>query len=120
MTIGNCSHIESLTIDEGDPDQKVTELEKITIHFGYPLTHATDMEFVHPGGFSYRNFLQAVHDGYAKIYAAEKDPGRAHANSMNRGRSEGPYGIWGHDMGDLFLEGIEETAPGKFQILVGS
>lgn len=46
------------------------------------------------------NAIQAV---YRKIYANQKK-----------------YGVWGHGLGDLYLEKIEETEPGKLAISIGS
>ena len=60
-----------------------------------------------------------MYEGYKKIYAAEEDPGTEDP-VLNRGRSEGPYGIYGHYLEDLILESVVEIAPGKFTLGIGS
>lgn len=102
---------------------QVTELERITIEFDYPLGQATTREFFHQGGFTCYDFFQAVHEGYVKIYAEEEaavgDPGVI-GGMFNRSVSHGPHGIWGHYIDDLFLEGFRETQPGHFKLSIGS
>ncbi len=39
---------------------------------------------------------------------------------LNRKRSNGKYGIWGHDIDDLYLEGATEVKPGEFELAIGS
>lgn len=62
----------------------------------YPLTTPRVVQLVHAdgSGWTQREFVEAVRTAYAEIYASEKDPGRAGGLLLNRGRSEGPYGIW--------------------------
>jgi hypothetical protein len=108
-------------ISDGNP--RVTELERITIEFDYPLSQPTTREFFKQGGFACYDFYQAVYEGYVKIYAEEEaavgDPGHI-PGMFNRAASHGPHGIWGHDLGDLCLEGFQETQPGYFTLGIGS
>jgi len=58
-----------------------------------------------------RNILRFAARDYKKIYDIEDGkvghPGHgAELGLLNRNTSNGPYGIWGHDMGDLFFEAI--------------
>ena len=66
---------------------------------------------VYSCGFTRKDFYNAVRKGYKKIYKKEDNPGRVF---------EGPYGIWGHDLCDLYLEGFTEKKPGYFILSVGS
>jgi len=101
----------------------ITSREKIQITFDYPLSHSVPIEFANPGGFTCWDFFKAVYDGYSQIYAEEEqavgNPGHI-PGMLNRSVSQGPYGIWGHDMEDLFLEGFRETTPGCFDLGMGS
>ena len=102
---------------------QVTELERISITFGYPLSQPTTLEFFNPGGFTCYDFYKAVYEGYVTIYAEEEqavgNPGYI-PGMLNRSVSQGPHGIWGHDMEDLFLEGFREATPGCFVLSMGS
>lgn len=108
-------------ISDGNP--VVTELERITIEFSYPLGQPTVREFFKPGGFTAYDFYRAVYEGYVKIYAEEEaatgDPGMI-PGMLNRAASNGPHGIWGHGLEDLFLEGFREHGPGHFTLGIGS
>ncbi len=95
-----------------------------TLHFivDYPLTIPRTVELTHENGagWTQRQFVTAVRDAYLEIYAAEPDPGRAGGGLVNRGRSEGPYGIWGHDLGDLTLERAVRQEDGTWTLEVTS
>jgi hypothetical protein len=104
-------------------NRQLTHLERIQITFDYPLSQPTTREFFKEGGFTLYDFYQAVYEGYVKIYAEEDgavgDPGLI-PGMLNRATSNGPHGIWGHGIEDLFLEGFRETSPGKFELGMGS
>lgn len=101
----------------------VTERTTIQINFDYPLSRPVCLEFSNPHGFTCYDFFKAVYDGYSKIYreedAQEGDPGMVDG-MFNRNSSEGAYGIWGHYMEDLFLEGFREVEPGVYNLGIGS
>lgn len=101
----------------------VTDLDYITIEFDYPLDRPTSLAFSQHGGFRALDFLRCVFKGYSQIYKEEHeavgDPGHI-PGMFNRAASNGPYGIWGHDMEDLWFEGATETAPGHFTLAIGS
>jgi len=113
------AYIARAEVQSGNADEHLTSSEKIFILFNYPINNPVEFEFTHEGGFTVQDFVNSVLEGYTKIYSAEKDPGRA-GNLCNRGESEGPYGIWGHDLGDLYLEIVTEKEPDHFEMFVGS
>ena len=84
-------------------DEKVTDREEISIQFKYPLSDSVTFDFAHDGGFSLRQFTEVVREGYQRIYADATK-----------------YGVWGHTIGDLYIEGISEDAPGVFTLSMGS
>lgn len=106
-----------------DPDTIVISRDKITITFSYPLERETKLTFTNPGGFSRYDFFRCVYEGYKNIYAQEEavagNPGNI-PGMLNRARSDGPYGIWGHVMEDLFLEGITDKGDGNYELVIGS
>jgi hypothetical protein len=64
-------------------------------------------------GLSLRDIVRCVVGTYRVMYAAEACAVGAEAHAarvgphcLNRGRTDGPFGIWGHDLGDLVLEGF--------------
>ena len=93
-------HVES---GEGATDRRVTKLNAITIEFSYPIDKPTTFSFESQNGFTLREFAACVLGGYRTIY--------------KKARS---YGVWGHCLGDLFIEGIEERSPGVFHLVMGS
>ena len=94
-----------------DADQLITDLQKIKIIFDYPLDRPAIFSFENPNGFSKYDFLKCVYEGYERIYDEEHAVAGNHGNllgMLNRLKSDGPYGIWGHHFEDLILEGFEE------------
>lgn len=106
-----------------NPDTIVVAQDKITITFSYPLERETKLAFTNLGGFSRYEFFRCVYEGYKNIYAQEDavagDPGMI-PGMLNRARSDGPYGIWGHVMSDLFLEGVIDKGDGNYELCMGS
>ncbi len=100
-------------------DEIFTDLPKITIYFNYPLKNPVAFHYESPNGFTYKDFYRCVYEGYTTIYKEEEDPGYV-SGMLNRANSEGPYGIWGHYLGDLCLEGFDEKTPGYYTLSIGS
>ncbi len=92
-----------------NPDEVIIPDEKITIKFTYPLSVEIVREYEQKGGFSRKDLFRHIFEAYKNIYDEEEqqvgDPG-TYKNLYNRKKSEGPYGIWGHQLGDLYLESI--------------
>jgi len=106
-----------------NPDELVTGEKEIEIVFDYPLSQEAVLKFKSENGFTRKDFLVAVRDGYRQIYREEDEvcgetgsvPGL-----LNRDKSNGPHGIWGHVIGDLFFEGYQQVGPAKFTLVIGS
>lgn len=83
--------------------------EQINIKFDYPLNKEVIFNFQKFGGFTLPDLVENIRSGYAKIYKEEEavasDPGNIQG-TLNRAESNGPYGIWGHTIRDLVIEGI--------------
>ncbi len=84
----------------------ISKRKSIEVQFDYPLGSVPTFILKRRAGakgITRRVFAAFVQRTYRKIYANEER-----------------YGIWGHDIGDLVLEGAQERKPGKFKLHVGS
>jgi hypothetical protein len=75
--------------DLDDYSKIIVKGDEATIVFDYPLSGKFEFKFKNKGGFTLGKIINLVSKTYEKIY---KDPQK--------------YGIWGHEMGNLFIEGI--------------
>lgn len=83
---------------------------KFSFVYSYPLS--TEARFSHeltPEMTGEDILVLARHD-YETIYI-EEDEAVSHPGlipgMLNRARSAGPYGIWGHNFSDLYFEGVK-------------
>lgn len=102
-----------------DAKKPVTKRKQITIQFDYPLHKPTSLVFKSKRGFTLKDLFRCVYVGYNKIYR-EEGVAPMIPGMYNRQTSNGKYGIWGHIMEDLYLEGMREVKPGKFELSIGS
>lgn len=102
-----------------DPDKLITPSKDIKIRFDYPLSRPVVLSFSNPDGFTRKQLFEAIYAGYKHIYDLEDDPGYIEG-TFNRASSEGPYGIWGHYMDDLFIEGVLKKTDSYFALVMGS
>jgi hypothetical protein len=97
------------------PDDVIIPDEQVSFEYDYPLRAEVRVEHKSVGGFPRRLIYRLVYEDYMRIYAEEDaavgDPGTVRQATggkcglVNRMRSDGPHGIWGHYMGDLYIEG---------------
>jgi hypothetical protein len=79
----------------------------VRVIFSYPLSY--EVELTLAGRVDVLAFVTFVASEYERIYKEEKETtttpvGRA-GQLLNRNKTTGKYGIWGHDLSDLYLEG---------------
>ncbi|HEU0030723.1 MAG TPA: hypothetical protein VFQ53_08820 [Kofleriaceae bacterium] len=97
------------------PDEIVIPFEHATLVIDYPLTHPATVKLSasYPIGFTRAELVRAICDEYAAVYEAEE--GTAHTKTVppsergeirSRNRTDGAYGIWGHDLEDLALTAV--------------
>lgn len=94
---------------------------EIQLKVDYPLNHAHYFPLKSSAGFTRRAIVEAVVQTYVRIYSEEKDtirhmaviPASQRRGLINRNTTDGKYGIWGHDIGDLVIEGIEYDPASK-------
>ena len=72
-----------------DPNMKVISDTEISIKFDYPCDE-TIFTYKNPDGFTKIALLKCIWKGYDRIY-----------------KSSDKYGVWGHDLTDLMIEGIK-------------
>ncbi|MEX0598023.1 MAG: hypothetical protein WD512_16160, partial [Candidatus Paceibacterota bacterium] len=87
--------------------------KKIKIEFDYPLNGTFYFDFVSKKGYTRKQLIAAICDTYRKIYQEEYDTAennkivdQERTGLLNRPSTNGKYGVWGHDIGDLMIEGI--------------
>lgn len=123
------SYIESRTlggIGGKLPHKDPLELSgEYTFVYSYPLR--TEASFTHAlePGMSPRDILAIAAKDYSQIYAEEANtqpaPPSPSAFLLNRGATQGKYGIWGHDLSDLFFEAIViDTVKRTVSFAIGS
>ena len=91
-----------------DPDEIVFSRNVMAITFDYPLAQPCTLSFDNDGPWTRYDLFRAIYEGYKRIYDEEnRDVGKETdmiPGMLNRQRSNGRHGIWGHIMGDLYLE----------------
>ena len=108
-----------------DPDEVIISETKVIIGFNYPLKDTFNFTFRSAKGFTRKEISEKIMAKYQDIYRKEDeaagDPGNI-PGMINRARSTGPYGIWGHHIGDLELHTlyIRENYKSEFSGPTGS
>jgi hypothetical protein len=93
-----------------EKDLIIISSEVVHVHFDYPLSRPVIFDYENENGFSRIDILRCIHEGYSRIYEEELETGKLEDKQTtfrdNRPRSNGKYGIWGHYLKDLWIEGI--------------
>jgi len=106
----------------GDPEAAIARLElrdeivipfsRATLVIDFPLTHAAHVGITSAlqQGFTRGELVRVICEEYAHVYAAEEgtttntEPSvEDRGTRRERNRTDGAYGIWGHDLDDLVL-----------------
>jgi hypothetical protein len=94
------------------PDEIVIPFEHAVLVIDYPLSTPATMEITAPLplGFTRAALVKAICDEYSHVYDAEEGtaaiktiPIEERGAMRSRNRTDGAYGIWGHDLQDLVL-----------------
>lgn len=95
------------------PDEIVIPFEHAVLVIDFPLTTPAEVKISAPLpiGFTRGALVRAICDEYAHVYAAEEGtaaikpiPPEDRGPGRSRNRTDGAYGIWGHDLEDLVIE----------------
>jgi hypothetical protein len=96
-----------------DRESVIISEPKITILIDYPLTHEHRFILESKTGFTRAELLRAISEEYFKIFEIEEKsatiktiPVAKRTKLYNRNQTNGKFGIWGHDIGDLVLSEV--------------
>jgi hypothetical protein len=93
-----------------DGKEKLIRRATLVFEYDYPLSHTVRFARTRKNGWTRRALAKQIREDYERIYREEDEAvGRTgHIPGMlNRDKSEGPYGIWGHDIDDLVVERVK-------------
>ncbi len=109
-------------------DEIVIPYSEITVIIDYPLNKPTSFVLTNSkNGFTKKDLILEISKKYHEIFTTEETtattktiPPDERKGIMNRNETNGIYGIWGHDIGDLDLGSIEvyKSQSGKIQIIL--
>lgn len=111
-----------------EPDEIVIPYNSIILIIDYPLEKPVTFDLTSEKGFSRKQLILAISKVYHEIYRKEETsaniktiPMEQREGLINRNKTDGEYGIWGHDLSDLDLSYIEvyKNNEGKIQIILG-
>lgn len=108
-------------------DEIVIKQSTINIIFDYPFNKPTNFAFKNEKGFNRKDLILLVSRKYHEIYYEEEKSAKTktipldkRTGIINRNETDGRYGIWGHDLSDLDLSGIEihQSTDGKINLIL--
>jgi hypothetical protein len=115
-------------LDEDEYQEDVISSEPVgfqkgvyTFVFDYPLSR--EAHFMHQltPDMTWIDLLLLAKQDYEEIYRREDEAAGPTGNipgMLNRASSDGPFGIWGHVMSDLYFESVE-VDEGNFTVNFG-
>lgn len=95
-----------------DRDLIIIVEKEITIVIDYPLQNEYHFQIESKNGFSRKDLLIEISKHYYQLYKEEEESATVKTLPIdkrpiqNRNETNGKYGIWGHDIGDLVLTDI--------------
>jgi hypothetical protein len=114
-------HIESCELDgleEGE--ELVAPFDRIEVVVSYPLGKPFRFRFERKGGFTRAQLVETICTMYRDVYRAEAKKQATAPGLVDAPDNRPPFGIFGHDLADLILEGITHQGDGKYRLEVGS
>lgn len=93
-------------------DEIVIPETKLTVIIDYPLSTSYKFGIISKGGFTRTQLINEISKHYYHLYDEEertatiKTVPQKDRKIYNRNQTNGKYGIWGHDIGDLVLDEI--------------
>ncbi len=118
-----CIHTSDMDL-LGGADVVLDERGIIQVLITYPLSKPTTLTIHRDSAIDVKTFITAVASMYRAIYADEARSTRVMEGTvpgmLNRNKTDGKYGIWGHGIDDLFLEGAERKADGVWHLHIVS
>ncbi|RXK86946.1 hypothetical protein [Filimonas effusa] len=112
-----------------NPNEMILPYAKVVVVADYPLNRPANFELTtKKGGFSRKEMIEHVSSIYHSIYRKEEAsaktktvPAEKREGLINRNETDGEYGIWGHDISDLYLSYIEvhRSSAGVIYLILG-
>lgn len=99
-----------------DADEVVLEIKEATLVLVYPFETAAVRELHAENGIAFTRgeLMKRIDETYRRVYELEDESQSSPAPeitdrgaTLNRPRSDGEFGIWGHDYRDLGVSSIE-------------
>ena len=99
-------------------DEIVIPFDRANLVIAYPLTvpATIPLQAAMPWGFTRGELVRAICEEYANVYETEEAtallppvPREERADRPERNRTDGVYGIWGHDLDELVLISLRWT-----------
>ena len=93
-------------------DEIVIPETKLTVIIDYPLSTSYKFGLISNGGFTRAQLITEISKHYYQLYDEEERTATIKTVPLkdrkiyNRNQTNGRYGIWGHDIGDLVLDEI--------------
>jgi hypothetical protein len=109
-----------------DSEEIVISSTKIHLLISYPLRNSAIFEVSNSNeGFTRRKLIEEICKKYKEIYIKEESSSSIktllsseRGELLNRNETQGFYGIWGHDLEDLVLNGMDVYENESGQILL--
>ena len=112
-----------------NPEEIVIPFEHAVLVIDFPLSTPASIPITAPLplGFTRAALVKSICEEYAHVYDAEEGTAAIKPTSpeerdgnTKRNRTDGAYGIWGHDLGDLVVTAARWTrqADGTVEILL--
>lgn len=100
-----------------NPNERVLKTKRVTLVIDYPVRNTFETIMTSSdGSFTRIGLVSAIADAYQRMYQEERDTSILPEESLsqrdptcmliNRAPTNGKWGIWGHDLGDLLLHTI--------------
>ncbi|HEY4175373.1 MAG TPA: hypothetical protein VGM90_01005 [Kofleriaceae bacterium] len=109
------SDVTTSLVNLRNPEEIVIPFNEAVLVIDYPLSHpaAIELSAALAVGFTRQELVRAVCEEYANVYEVEDTtastkaiPREDRTTLKNRNRTDGAYGIYGHDLEDLTLTSL--------------
>lgn len=107
--------VDTSLVNLRNPEEIAVPFDTATLVIDFPLTHPARISIsaALAVGFTRQELVRAVCEEYANIYEVEEEtastktiPREERKTLKNRNRTDGAYGIYGHDLEDLTLRSL--------------
>lgn len=94
-------------------DDVVIAQTTVTVVLDYPLSGGFKFQLTSQNGFSRAMLINEISKLYYRVYDEEENSAtiktipQKDRKIYNRNQTNGKYGIWGHDIGDLVLDEVD-------------